>query len=65
MESSVQCQRADQSMFRNILSMSIILVRKRYTGRAARFDWACKNADSVLFVRTGVASREEVCDLLS
>ena len=38
--------------------------RKRYTGRAARFDWACKNADSVLFVRTGVASRGEVCDLL-
>eukprot|EP00434_Breviolum_minutum_P035469 symbB.v1.2.031399.t1/scaffold3642.1/size52775/7 len=40
-------------------------MRKRYTGRAARFDWACKNADSVLFVRTGVASRGEVCDLLS
>eukprot|EP00913_Durusdinium_trenchii_P000709 g661.t1 len=38
---------------------------KRYTGRSARFDWACKNADSVLFVRTGVASRAEVCDLLS
>ena len=50
---------------RNKLSMSIILVRKRYTGRAARFNWACKNADSVLFVRTGVASRAEVCDLLS
>lgn len=40
-------------------------MRKRYTGRAARFNWACKNADSVLFVRTGVASRAEVCDLLS
>lgn len=40
-------------------------MRKRYTGRSARFDWACKNADSVLFVRTGVASRAEVCDLLS
>ena len=37
--------------------------RKRYTGRAARFDWACKNADHVLFVRTGVASRGEVCNL--
>jgi len=40
-------------------------MRKRYTGRAARFDWACKNADHVLFVRTGVASRGEVCNLQS
>ncbi|CAJ1380724.1 unnamed protein product [Effrenium voratum] len=40
-------------------------MRKRYTSRAARFEWACKNADSVLFVRTGVASRAEVSDLLS
>ncbi|CAE7263289.1 unnamed protein product [Symbiodinium pilosum] len=40
-------------------------MRKRYSGRAARFDWACKNADHVLFVRTGVASRGEVCNLQS
>mmetsp|Transcript_37501 Transcript_37501/g.83737 ORF Transcript_37501/g.83737 Transcript_37501/m.83737 type:complete len:841 (-) Transcript_37501:158-2680(-) len=40
-------------------------MRRRYTGRAARFDWACKNADDVLFVRTGVASRAEVCNLQS
>jgi len=38
---------------------------KRYTGRAARFDYAAKHADSVLFLRTGIASRGEVMDLLT
>jgi len=39
-------------------------MKKRYTGRSARFDWACKHSDSVLFVRTGCASRGEVDNLL-
>jgi len=38
---------------------------KRYTGRAARFDYACKHADEVLFVRTGCASRGEVENCLN
>lgn len=38
---------------------------KRYSGRAARFDWACTHADEVMFMRTGCASRGEVCDLMS
>jgi len=38
---------------------------KRYSGRAARFDYAAKHADSVLFLRTGVASRGEVTDMLT
>jgi len=37
---------------------------KRYAGRAARFDFSCKHADKVLFMRTGVASRGEVENLL-
>jgi len=37
---------------------------KRYTGRAARFDYAAKHADRVLFIRTGCASRNEVEDVL-
>lgn len=37
---------------------------KRYSGRAARFNYACKHATRVLFVRTGCASRAEVEDLL-
>jgi len=40
-------------------------MRKRYSGRSARFDYACKHADRVMFMRTGCASRDEVCDLLS
>mmetsp|Transcript_13184 Transcript_13184/g.30970 ORF Transcript_13184/g.30970 Transcript_13184/m.30970 type:complete len:818 (+) Transcript_13184:15-2468(+) len=38
---------------------------KRYAGRAGRFDYAATRADSVLFLRTGCASRDEVCDLLT
>lgn len=37
---------------------------KRYSGRAARFNYACKNATRLLFVRTGCASRAEVEDLV-
>jgi hypothetical protein len=37
---------------------------KRYGGRAARFDYACKKADRVLFLRTGCATRGEVVDCL-
>jgi len=37
---------------------------KRYASRAARFDFACKNADRVLFLRTGVATKGEVADLM-
>jgi len=40
-------------------------MRKRYSGRSARFDYACRHADRVMFMRTGLASRDEVCDLLS
>eukprot|EP00929_Paragymnodinium_shiwhaense_P041310 TRINITY_DN21469_c0_g1_i1.p1 TRINITY_DN21469_c0_g1~~TRINITY_DN21469_c0_g1_i1.p1 ORF type:complete len:812 (-),score=90.21 TRINITY_DN21469_c0_g1_i1:554-2989(-) len=38
---------------------------KRYTGRAARFNYSCKHANRVLFVRTGCASRSEVEDLMA
>jgi len=38
---------------------------KRYSGRAARFDYAATHADSVLFLRTGITSRVEVTDMLS
>eukprot|EP00931_Biecheleriopsis_adriatica_P016599 TRINITY_DN12181_c0_g1_i1.p1 TRINITY_DN12181_c0_g1~~TRINITY_DN12181_c0_g1_i1.p1 ORF type:complete len:868 (+),score=173.84 TRINITY_DN12181_c0_g1_i1:87-2606(+) len=38
---------------------------KRYTGRAARFDYACRHADRVMFMRTGNAERNEVSDLMS
>lgn len=38
---------------------------KRYSGRAARFKYACEHATRVLFVRTGCASRAEVEDLLA
>eukprot|EP00928_Gymnodinium_smaydae_P021025 TRINITY_DN1815_c0_g3_i1.p1 TRINITY_DN1815_c0_g3~~TRINITY_DN1815_c0_g3_i1.p1 ORF type:complete len:812 (-),score=100.53 TRINITY_DN1815_c0_g3_i1:543-2978(-) len=38
---------------------------KRYSGRAARFSYACKHATRTLFVRTGCASRGEVEDILS
>jgi len=37
---------------------------KRYSGRAARFNYACEKADRVLFIRTGCASRGEVCDVM-
>jgi hypothetical protein len=39
-------------------------MRKRYSGRSARFDYACKHADKVMFMRTGCASRDEVGNLL-
>jgi len=38
---------------------------KRYTGRSARFDYACEHSDRVLFVRTGDSSRGEVENLMS
>mmetsp|Transcript_58894 Transcript_58894/g.140532 ORF Transcript_58894/g.140532 Transcript_58894/m.140532 type:complete len:869 (+) Transcript_58894:102-2708(+) len=37
---------------------------KRYASRAARFDFACKHAERVLFLRTGGAARDEVADLM-
>jgi len=38
---------------------------KRYSGRAARFSYACKHATRVVFVRTGCADRAEVEDALA
>jgi len=41
-----------------------VRMAKRYAGRAARFDFAVKHSDRVLFLRTGCASRGEVENLL-
>jgi len=40
-------------------------MQKRYTGRAARFEWACKHAARVMFIRTGCASHDEVINLFT
>jgi Starch binding domain/GDSL-like Lipase/Acylhydrolase family/Putative papain-like cysteine peptidase (DUF1796) len=39
-------------------------MRQRYTARSARFWYAIKHADKVLFIRTGIADRNGAIDLI-